>query len=306
MQVNMASDKKAPKQPTPTPQSPLAPRHHIRQQRWPRKKPALTSSTGTTSKGSLLTSVRELVGLIGASIGLFAALFYITGRSYYSGYFGAMNIPEYLIGFSLQEYGKVAWTPMFFYPAFMMIMGGLFWGIVYTLRDWLSSYFFRSVKKFFPTIQWPKTSIDTRLMFIIFWAGIFLIALIISVTSILTFVQKSGETDGKTAMLENATLVELVSAKPMMPESVIKQSDDLNGVHYIYKGFRLLTFNNGKYYLFKEINPLTCKPRQVYVIDADQYQQVNLGPAVSLKDLCQQSTPTQAPTQIAPPQTAAP
>ena len=57
-----------------------------------------------------------MIGVLSASAGLFAALLYLAGRSYSSGYFGAMNIPEYTVTFSLQEYGVVAWPILFAYP----------------------------------------------------------------------------------------------------------------------------------------------------------------------------------------------
>ena len=84
-----------------------------------------------------LESLRDLVGLVSASTGIFAVLLYLAGRSFAGGYFEAMNIPSYQVSFSIWEYGEVGWLPMLLYPIRMMIFSGIFWGGLAMLDDWL-------------------------------------------------------------------------------------------------------------------------------------------------------------------------
>jgi len=150
----------------------------------------------------LFSSVRELFTLLGTITGLFAALFYLAGRSYASGYFGAMNIPEYLITLSFQEYAIFAWLPVFIYPAVMIALGGLMWDVIYALRDlvspliarigdWISNLFKRKFRKFFSKIHLPRISREAHLMFALCWVGVFFLISIWIVTSTLSFLKKS-------------------------------------------------------------------------------------------------------------------
>ncbi|MCX6082405.1 MAG: hypothetical protein NTW32_23000 [Chloroflexi bacterium] len=260
-----------------------------------------------------LDSLRDMIGLISAGTGIFAALLYLAGRSFAGGYFEAMNIPGYSINFSIWEYGEVAWLPMFFYPASMFVLGGLFWGVFYSLKSWLSplGYAFLSwlknlIKIKLPAWRLPDVGILARRFFDLAKIA-FVVTLFISfVMGTLLVVKIWGSFNGKIYVLESAARVELVSTSLMTlenPTPMPSQAGGKNNTYYIYDGFHLLTINNGKYYLFKEIDPVTCKPLKVYVIDADQYKQVNLLAAESLSDKCPKNqkpnmlaTPTSLPT----------
>jgi len=246
----------------------------------------------TVGPNKLFSTVRELITLLGAITGVFAALFYLAGRSYASGYFGAMNIPEYLITLSFQEYAIFAWLPVFIYPAVMIALGGFVWGVLYSLRDFISpllsrigNWFKKKFRKVFSTIHLPMISREAHLMFALCWVGIFFLISIWIVTSTLSFVEQVGLMNGKAALLDQSMQVDLITDKPVMSEPVTAVTST-EGTYYVYQGFRLLQVNNGKYYLFKEIVPDTCKPRQVYIVDADQFKQVNLSSGVSLRSAC--------------------
>jgi hypothetical protein len=256
-------------------------------------------------KQGLFNSVRELIGLLTASAGIFAVLFYLAGRSYVSGYFGAMSIPEYLVSFSLQEYVMLAWQSVLIYPVFIFVVGGLFWGIVYTLRDYLSPVIFRFLNWLknkaknllsfihLPTIHLPKLSRETHLMYAMLGIGLLFAMVIVTVSSALTFVEQIGQINGKNALLEKSLNVELITDKPVMSEQVDVITNH-EGIFYVYKDFRLLYVTNEKYYLFKEIDPTTCKPRKVFVIDRELFNQVNLSIANNLNNFCLQNNPSQS------------
>lgn len=263
-------------------------------------------------------SLREVIGLISAGAGIFAALLYLAGRSFASGYFEAMNIQGYQVNFSLWEYGEVAWRPMLLYPSGMMTVTGFLWGVIYAVRDWISPFLSRQLERFWnwlksfrknkpSTWRLPEISRQAKSMFAFAWFAFFIFLLILIVTFTLQFVQQWGAFNGQLAVLERATKVELVSAVPMtLSDASVETAQVGQGEnqYYVYKGFRLLTINGGKYYLFKEIDPATCKPLQVYVIDADQYKQVHLLAAESLSNQCQKNKKS-SQTNIAPTATPA-
>lgn len=249
-----------------------------------------------------LESVREIIGLVSAGTGIFAALLYLAGRSFAGGYFEAMNIPSYQVSFSIWEYGEVAWLPLLLYPIGMFVFGGLLWGVFYSLRSWLSPLgitFWNWLKKKikFKTLTWqlPDIGIMAKRAFSLAKVASIVFLFISFAMGTLLFVRNWGLFNGQVHILENAARVELVSTVPMTlenPDMITTQTGGQGSQYYVYSGFHLLTVNGGKYYLFKEIDPTTCKPLKVYVIDADQYKQVNLLAAESLSSQCQKNIKT--------------
>lgn len=239
-------------------------------------------------------SLREVIGLISAGAGIFGVLLYLAGRSFASGYFAAMNIPNYQVSFSLWEYGEVAWFPMIIYPTLMLGASGLLWTVIYGLRDfvmrWLSritEWLKRTVKVTRPGWLKPEFSRQTRQWFVVTLLALLVFIFMLAVENTLKFVEKWGSLSGQTYVVEKAAQVELISAIPLALDDnnlAAIQSSGLN--YYIYQGLHLLTFNNDKYYLFKEIDPVTCMPLKVYVVNAEQNLQINLLPAASLAGQC--------------------
>jgi len=267
-----------------------------------------------TPKRRTIQTLSELVGIISAGAGIFAALFYLAGRSFASGYFEAMNIPHYMVIFTVWEYGEVAWLPLFLYPIVTISLAGLFWGMIYTIMDWvlaplwekLSGWVRAKIQVRIPKWQLPGISKQARRMFVVGLNAIavFMVALFAMLT--LQFVRDSGVLNGKDTVLEKAQKVEIVSTNPLTLENVeivAFQPGKNSGQYFVYSGYRLLTVNDGKYYVFREIDPATCKPLKVYVIEAAPDKQVNLSSPESLAHQCQANTagilaPTVVPTSV--------
>jgi hypothetical protein len=262
-----------------------------------------------TPKKRAIQTLSEMVGLISAGAGIFAALFYLAGRSFTSGYFEAMNIPHYMVAFTMWEYGEVAWMPLFLYPIVTMMFSGLFWGVTYTLRDWIlvplwgkiSTWIKKKIQIRSPKWQLPAISKQARRAFIvgINTAAVFMVALFAMLT--LQFVRDFGVFNGKSVVLEKAQTVQIVSATPLTLEDVdivFFQPGQNADQYFVYSGYRLLTANDGKYYLFREIDPVTCKPLKVYVVEAGSDKQINLSAPESLSNQCLDSMTT--PGSIAP------
>jgi hypothetical protein len=278
-------------------------RGKLNEREWMRKNNRLQIFADTKSqpqKTRFTEALREWIGLIGAGTGIFSALLYLAGRSFASGYFEAMNIPHYMVTFSIWEYGEVGWFPMLVFPAGMMLIGGIFWTIVYGLGSWLSPLAFavgkwlgKWIKIKPPAWKLPEFSFQTRIAWKLTSFMVSILIFIFFVGFALQYIQDRGAENGQLVVLEKAAKVELVSAVPMTldnPSLVTSQAGQNGNQFYAYKGFHLLTVNGGKYYLFKEIDPVTCKPLQIYVIDADQYNQVNLWAAESLSSQCLKKT----------------
>lgn len=254
-----------------------------------------------SEKKSALESLREMIGLVSAGAGIFVALLYLAGRSFASGYFSAMNIPNYQVSFSLWEYGEVAWIPLLLYPIGMMTLSGFLGGVLNIILDWLSPSIVRflswlknkiTIKS--PRFRFPESIRETKLWFAITKSSFSILILIGLVILTLQFVSGFGRLNGQLHILQDSAQVELISTSPKaLDDNNLSPVQSSGKDYYIYKGFHLSTFNNGKYYLFKEIDPFTCKPLKVYVINAEQNLQVNLLPATSLASHCQKDTSPQ-------------
>lgn len=242
-------------------------------------------------------SVRKIIGLVSAGAGIFAALLYLAGRSFASGYFEAMNIPSYQVSFSLWEYGEVAWFPMVFYSAVLLGGSSLLWAIIFGMYDVFFSKLGKNIKIKHPSWLKLQFSRNTKHWFLLFLFSVLALSFLLLVDNTLQIVRTRGQQVGQTILLENAAQVELVSANPMALDDDSQVPAKASGQdYYTYKKFYLLTINNGKYYLFKEVDPETCKPAKVYVIEARESVQVNLLPAVSLADQCKMTNVVTTPT----------
>lgn len=256
--------------------------------------PTTISSSQIESSPRPFETMREIVGIASASVGIFAALLYLAGRSFASGYFAAMNIPEYQLTFSLSEYGAAAWFPLFLYPIGMIVISSLIGGILSTLSDWtlsirtkVSNWLKQKVFSKFSPIRLPELGQKTKLWFLIADRAFFVFLFVLLVISTLYAVQQYGGWVGKNNVLQFSSQVELVSGIPLALENGELPLEKIGGHDYfIYKGLHLLTVNDGKYYLFKEVDYTTCKPSKVYVVERREALQINLLPAVPLVDQC--------------------
>ena len=263
-----------------------------------------------------LDSIRDMIGLTSAGAGIFIALFYLAGRSFAGGYFEAMNIPVYMVTFSIQEYGEVGWLPLLLYPTAIMFLGGLFWFVIYEIGNWLSpvsdrlkDWLKKRTKNMLLNRKPNETSKEAQRTGQFMRFTFVVLTIILLTISTMQLVHDQGFGNGQFMVLEKATRVELVSAIPMTLDNVnvvTAQIGQNENQYYIYSGFHLLTVNNGQYYLFKEIDPVICKPLKVYVIDANQYKQVNLLVAESLSSQCQKNASTKQPAAPTVPPTSTP
>lgn len=257
------------------------------------------------NKKSFLDWLREWIGVIVTATGIFSTLFYLAGRSFASGYFSAMNIPSFQVSFSLWEYGEVGWIPMLLYPIGMFAIAGLFWGGFYSIRDlttplrnWLFNVFAclkQSILSFFskylkiklPSIKLPVWSREALISFQLVKYSINILFVLLFVYMTLKFVSFWGESNGIIFVLNRSQQVEILSTNiiPLDNSGIIAPQKNSDGT-YIYQGFHLLTYNDGKYYLFREIDRKTCKPIKVYIIDANPNIHVNLLSPVPLSGQC--------------------
>ncbi len=257
---------------------------------WIRRGSVGLMGSGETRAGRL----RDMVGLLAAGAGIFTALLYLAGRGFASGYFSAMNIPEYKVSFSLQEYGAVSWLPLFLFPTVAIGLGSVLAGMLSRisdcmaplfsrLRDWLHQHVVLKLR--LPGL--PEASRQTKNWFGIarFAYLLFLLFLMISATFYVS--TWYGGWSGREYLLKSSPLVEIGSRTPQPLGTATVLSDPIAGEQYWYTGFRMLTFNGGMYYLFKDIDPATCKPGRVYAIQERESLQVNLLPARSIVEECQ-------------------
>lgn len=252
------------------------------------------------AKQDLAISLRDMIALLSAGAGVLTALIYLSGRYYAGGYFGAMNIPSYQVSFSLWEYGEVVWLPVSLYIFTMMIVSGVLWGIGYAIWDGLVTPVARKLTGWVQDVAWgqqpgrrlPGIGPRAEMAFSIAGLGLGLLCFAVIVFLSLQLMLEFGKSLGTRAVLQTSPRAELVSAVPLPMEKVRIITNSIAGVgevnsFYAYSDLHLLTYNNGKYYLFRDIDPTTCRPEQVFVINADQDIQINLSAAEPLDEACE-------------------
>ena len=108
-------------------------------------------------------------------------------------------------------------------------------------------------------------------------------------------INKTGQVEGKEVVLTSSYAVEVFS-KDFLPIGVARVVSETTPVLKQYSGLRLLMFNNGKYYLFRELDPVTCKPSQVFIIPDTPDIHLTLSSILPIDRPCG-ITPTATPAQ---------
>ena len=232
-----------------------------RVQRKPRWHVAERTQKKTTGRA---IGLQDAITILGGITGIIAAILWIAGRAYMASYFDAMNIPAYQINFSHWEYAEAAWSRIALYLLSRIVIP-----IVLTASIALVSLLAILVlQRLLPNLklvgllhritakakQLPRGS-KTAL------AIVFSLYLIYMLLDISAEMIRSGQYQGKATVSTKSYAVEIYS-KSLLP---LGSPQVIAGL-FRYEGLRLLTFNNGKYYLFRDVDQVTCKPSQVFII----------------------------------------
>ena len=94
-----------------------------------------------------------------------------------------------------------------------------------------------------------------------------------------------GQDVGSRTLISQSYSVEIYSNDelPLGPASVLQNK--IPSIFH-YEGLKLLTYNNEKYYLFREVNPETCKPEKVFIVDNSENVHVVMGEILPVEGPC--------------------
>lgn len=234
-------------------------------QRKPIRKLRDEANEPSTAEG---LNIQAVVTVLGGVTGIIVAVLWVAGRFYAAGYFGAMNIPSFQINFSVWEYAEVSWLKLIFYflkriypiVVLLAIVPLTALGLAYILqRTFPRLKLADAANKIAFGIGRLKSGISYAVAFTIIalFSYILLEALI--------DINKTGQIEGRGVVLSSSYAVQVYSEDylPLGSPTVISNK---TSTLMEYTGLRLLTFNNGKYYLFRVFDPATCKPSQVFVV----------------------------------------
>jgi hypothetical protein len=213
-------------------------------------------------------NIQGLITVLGGITGIIVAILWTAGRFYAAGYFGAMNIPAFQINFSVWEYAEVAWLKLIFYFLNRIYPIVLLLAIV-PLATLILAFLLQRIFRRLKLIDAANKIVSRfgRLRSAISYIAVFTIIVIFSYVLLQAFVDinRSGQFEGKEVVLSSSYAVQVYS-KDYLPLGPPKVITNTTSTLMEYNGLRLLTFNNGKYYLFRDIDPVTCKPSQVFVV----------------------------------------
>lgn len=225
----------------------------------------------------------EIVTSIGGFTGIFIAVFWITGRFYALGYFESLNIPLYLVTFSIWEYAEVSWyiwIGIIFGTTIaacvmLIILNYIFHiahPIIAKILSILDKIFNKSDGKYIYNYS-PLFKFALKIIRYCF-LGLSCLCLIIS---ILVLTYHVGKLSGRNYVAEANIQVEFISKHylDISSPSIMSSSITIEP-SYLYKGFKLLTYNEGRYFLFKDIDSVSLKPCAVYMVENTNVLQIKL------------------------------
>jgi hypothetical protein len=244
-----------------------------------------TSKASTPATG---INIQEAVSILGGITGIIVAILWLAGRFYMLGYFGAMNIPAFQINFSVWEYAEAAWSRVIFY-----FLGQVFVPLILTASVALASLVtLLALQRVFPklklvglldgiTLQ-AQTFLGRFKSVLTFVAILYLIYILLDLSTNMIL---SGQAEGRATVLTKSYAVEVYS-KDGLPLGSSPVMVDTTPDLMHYSGLRLLTFNNGKYYLFREVDPDTCRPLQVFIVADNPDIHLTVSPVAPVDTPC--------------------
>lgn len=240
--------------------------------------------------------VQEILTILGGVAGIVIAILWVAGRFYAAGYFEAMNIPAFQINFSIWEYAELSWLKLIFFflkkiylP--LVILAGI--SLVPLIAYFIQAIFPKL--RIFDTVEIIVSQI--RRLAGLGYVLAFSISIYFSYLLLLSFVDinNAGQVEGKEVVLTSSYAVEVFS-RDLLPIGAWKVVSNTTPTLKQYSGLRLLMFNNGKYYLFRDLDPVTCKPAQVFIIPDTPDIHLALSSIVPIDAPCA-ITPTATPAQ---------
>ncbi|MGB1253945.1 MAG: hypothetical protein ACPG8W_25275, partial [Candidatus Promineifilaceae bacterium] len=223
------------------------------------------------------TAVEELKKLDLPYLSIFVVILGGLSRYFVAGYFSAMNIPLYRLQFPLWEYLEVAWKPLleiFFWllviHIILEIMGSwvlstitnrpFLTHIQKTITEWLERHFSFSVKWF------AKHSVTKSLVTLI------ILYFLIFINGFHTLIFQHGESRGRSVLLDKSPMVGFTSTAQLDTSNINLVSEGI----YQYDSLYLLTYNQQDYFFFEELDPETCQPDAVFIVNSNELAQVTI------------------------------
>ena len=213
------------------------------------------------SQFSSWTRIKDFIVTFGAASGVLAGVLWMGGRFYAYGYFERIHIPLYFLSFSAGEYAETYVTSIFANIITYMIAN--FWQILIVIILVIAvSLVLSVIQSRFKKLKIHEAvitidNIGHRLLAISFVMLLFLSF----------FIAYNNGNAAASHTLANGQSVTVYSTEllPLGSPSTLKTPVQ-NSSLYAFTDLYLLTYNNGKYYFFTELDLVTCKPKQVYVV----------------------------------------
>lgn len=250
----------------------------------------MSEDTEATPNKRILNSLKDTVAVLGGLVGFSVAVLWITGRAFAAGYFEAMNIPSYHVSFSVWEYSEKAWLVLVGMCVLILVSVTIF-DFVFLIFGALFAKIGSALKAIYDKTPLSKIQIPLRdkinkKMIFGLKMSILALYLLFAIDVYLRIANQTGYSQGNSAVFNRSMQVELVSETPLNLGSPQLISSQGQPTAFVYEDFRLLTHNNGKYYLFKEIDPATCKPAEVFIVDDSRLIQTNLKSTLPITTTC--------------------
>lgn len=244
-----------------------------------------TSKAPTTAR---VVNIQEAVSILGGITGTIVGILWLAGRFYMAGYFSAMNIPVFQINFSVWEYAEAAWSRVILY-----FLINIFVPLILASSIALASLVaILALQRLFPKLKLVALlegitlraqNLPERFKSVI--AFVLIMYFIYILLDLSTNLNSSGQDQGRATVLTRSYAVEVYS-KDYLPLGPLQVMPNTTPALLHYSGLRLLTFNNGKYYLFRDVDPITCRPLQVFIISDNPDVHLTVSPIAPVDAPC--------------------
>ncbi len=289
-----------------------------------------TEDHPTASGTAWLPPLKELISILGGTSAVFAVILWYAGRRYAEAYFTAMGIPWTQINLSLWDYAELGWPNIWL---ILVILGGfVLFGLVFSdymppisrlkNRGRIVGVGFALVVALYILVvllvsdQTIKDAVAVVVGIIILFAmfslvgwsggsrGFRIMMIVYSFTVVLNvlllfgdFARGTGRVDGQNYAASDVSEVRFTLAEPFLTNAPTNTRPSASGnVLFDYEGFYLLRYNDGRYFLFKQLNA-QCQPDKIYTVKDSDIRSIEYSSSPRPKCVpTAANTPTPSPT----------
>jgi hypothetical protein len=285
-----------------------------------------------------LRNIKDVVAIGGGITAVVVALLWAIGRQYVKGYYATVNIPSFQDNLTLWDYGEKGWSFLLIGILVSSALVYAIYSLrgiapkigkstfAFVLGYAIALVLFFTALIIMLTIQTGFEKDSTEIARVLIALAAYSMAVLVAATLFLTTARNHqaielsaaifltiavfvamlviaydrGANSGRNYTPQQARKVRVILTAPLLVGAPATIGTSTEGNELVnYEDFYLMMYNDGRYFLFREIGP-NCRPTQVYVVKEADVRSISFFDLDSPRLECTSPAPSVQPSPLDP------